>query len=43
MCPICDHPLVEKHSKGKVTVVCSNEKAHPHAAPIEAESSRKSS
>ncbi|EPZ46273.1 type I DNA topoisomerase [Alicyclobacillus acidoterrestris] len=43
LCPICSHPLVEKQSRGKVTVVCSNEKAHPHAAPLEEESKRKSS
>ncbi|WP_206915645.1 type I DNA topoisomerase [Alicyclobacillus suci] len=43
LCPICSHPLVEKQSRGKVTIVCSNEKAHPHAAPLEEEGKRKSS
>lgn len=43
LCPICQHPMVEKQSKGKVTVVCSNEKAHPHAAPLEEATARKSS
>lgn len=43
LCPICDHPMVEKHSKGKVNVVCSNEKAHPHAAPLDDSKARKSS
>lgn len=43
LCPICNHPMVEKQSKGKVTVLCSNEKAHPHAAPLEDAGSRKSS
>lgn len=43
LCPICSHPMVEKHSKGKVSVVCSNEKAHPHAAPLDDSEKRKSS
>ncbi|WP_067617240.1 type I DNA topoisomerase [Alicyclobacillus acidiphilus] len=44
LCPTCQHPMVEKTSKGKITVVCSNEKAHPHAAPLaESSESRKSS
>ncbi|MFB5191418.1 type I DNA topoisomerase [Alicyclobacillus fastidiosus] len=43
LCPICAHPMVEKQSRGKVTVLCSNEKAHPHAAPLEDSGARKSS
>ncbi|GLG00550.1 DNA topoisomerase 1 [Alicyclobacillus hesperidum subsp. aegles] len=42
-CPTCGHPMVERQSKGKITVVCSNEKAHPHAPAFAESGSRKSS
>lgn len=32
LCPLCNHPMVEKQLKGTTKLVCSNESAHPHQA-----------
>jgi DNA topoisomerase I len=42
LCPVCNHPMVEKTVKGELFVVCSNENAHPHQAALEPEKATKS-